>query len=328
MTFQGMAAKLAVIILLGTSGCITQGIKPEAKFMKQGNQYAKDGLYRESAESYQKALKSDPTNLTAQRNLGMVLVKLGNYKEAVAALEVAIKGYDDEHDANFYLGEAYRGLEKYPEAIYRYQRALKAKTKSLKARRSLAWSYYQIKSYKDAQNVIQSAYDGSKKDLQTTIIYARILLKLNEMHKLTAVISRAKSTLKKEELPYIQSIEGDYFFAFGNCPKALESYKLALKSQPLLPNPLLGIGSCLLRDGQNTTAISFLERAIRAKPNMKEIYFLLGQAYQNQKDPKYVKYYRRFIAMAKGDPEHSRRIAQIKKHFASLRKEKASQVKQ
>ena len=91
----------------------------------QGNQFAKDGLLREAVDAYKKALLKEPGNLTAHRNLGIVLLKAGDAPAAISNLEKSLPEFDDNFEANFYLGEAYRSEDKYAEAIFRYKKALK-----------------------------------------------------------------------------------------------------------------------------------------------------------------------------------------------------------
>ena len=97
----------------------------QSSLVNQGNHLAKDGLLREAVEAYKKALLKDPSNATAHRNLGIVLLKAGDAESSIINLEKSMSDFEENFDANFYLGEAYRAQDKYAEAIYRYQKALK-----------------------------------------------------------------------------------------------------------------------------------------------------------------------------------------------------------
>lgn len=65
--------------LLGLMSCVTTQQSPS---LLQGNQYARDSLFREALESYKKALKEEPNNPVIRRNMGIVQVKIGDDKNA------------------------------------------------------------------------------------------------------------------------------------------------------------------------------------------------------------------------------------------------------
>ena len=93
---------LLMIVLISSSfvtGCVTTSDK---NYIAIGNQYAKDGLLREAAESYKKALAKKYKKSTANRNLGLVLVKMGEYKAAIRHLEKSMSKYESDFDANFF----------------------------------------------------------------------------------------------------------------------------------------------------------------------------------------------------------------------------------
>ena len=143
-------ASIAAMGFLTLAGCQTTS---ERDFVTVGNELAKDGLLRESAASYRKALRQNDRNATAHRNLGMVLVKLGDFKGAIQHLEKSIGAYEKDFDANFYLGEAYRAENQFAEAIFRYKQALTIKPKDTRALKPLAWSYFKIRYYTEALSV-------------------------------------------------------------------------------------------------------------------------------------------------------------------------------
>ena len=92
--------------------------------------------------------------------------------------------------------------------------------------------------------------------------------------------------------------------------EAQVAYRSALKEQPLLAGSLLGLGRALLATGTNTDqGITYIERAIRIRPQLKEGYYFLGQFFENSDPKKAVRYYRTFKKQAISDPEFAEELA-------------------
>jgi tetratricopeptide (TPR) repeat protein len=313
VAFATLIATLGASAL--TTGCATTS---ESTYLTVGNQYARDGLLREASESYKKALAQKPGNVTAHRNLGMVLVKMGDYKAASRHLEKAMKKYERDFDANLYLGEAYRAQDKYADAIFRYKRALQLKGGDLRAMKPLAWSYFKIRYYSEALQVAKEMQKAGKNDDQVAIITARTLLKLNRSREALATIEAAKKTVARSSKPFYASVEGDILLDLGRADEAAKAYREALKDQPLLAGALLGLGKTMLTKGDSKQAISYMERAVRVKPRLTEAHYLLGKAYEPIDKDKSLRYYQYFRKQASADPEFIGRLAEVKKRIGAM----------
>jgi tetratricopeptide (TPR) repeat protein len=302
------------------TGCATTGAhKGDKDFIAQGNQYARDGLLREAAEEYRKALVQNPGNATANRNLGMVLVKTGDYKGAVTYLEKSLTKFSVDYDANFYLGEAYRALDQYADAIFRYKMALKLRPNEIRPLKALAWSFFKIRYYSEALSTAKKLVARAPADEQAAIILARTLLKVKRSGEALATLQNATNRAPKQAKPYLKSVEGDIYYETGDKKKAAEAYKLALKDQPMLAGALLGMGKCLADEGNNPKAISFMERAVRVRPNLTEAHYLLGRAYEKSDPGKSVRYYQNFRKQAATDPEYLGQLDEVKERVVFLK---------
>jgi tetratricopeptide (TPR) repeat protein len=322
-TIVASAARItALLSLLLTSACVTSQdsakIKDEQVIL--GNQYARDGLFREAAETYRKSLESNPKNTTAQRNLGMVLVKLGQYKEAAKNLEAALPSYNQDFDLHWYLGEAHRGQQRYSDAIFYYQAALRIKPQQVRALKSLAWSYFKIRFYSAALDTAKQLRKQDPKDTQTALILARILVKVNKPSAALQVIQKAKAQAPKENQPYLLSVEGDIYISKNDCAQASAAYRKALESQPLLAGALLGYGRCFYRNKNFEKAAEYMTRAVRVRPTLSEGYYYLGRIYESKEPKTAARYYRRFHQTAANDPQMSSMIADMKSRYQVLKK--------
>ena len=311
------------LLVLGLTGLIAFGCQTTPKrknYVAVGNQYAKDGLLREAAESYKRALSKQAKNSTAHRNVGMVLVKLGEYKAAARHLEKAMRKYEKDFDANFYLAEAYRAQDKYADAIFRYQRALKIRAEDPRALKPLAWSYFKIRYYSEAMATTKRLAKVADDDDQVAIIMARTMLKLNRGREALSALRRGRATARKTSVPYYDSVEGDIHYALGDQRKAKNAYKAALKDQPLLAGALLGLGKCMLDENRNDLAIKFLERATRIRPNLAEAHYLLGRVYEDIDRQKAVRYYHYFRKQAATDPEFVEELTRVRERLGHLQR--------
>lgn len=309
---------LCALLLAFGVGCVTTP-RPEEKLLQLGNEYAKDGLLREAADTYKKALQQNPNNPIARRNLGIVLVKSGAYAAAISQFEKVIGPLDSDYDTNFYLAEAYRAENKYAEAIYRYQKALRKKENSLRSMKALAWSYYKIRYYDEAIQITRRMQSLAKDDPQVAVITARTLLKVRKSNQALKVIMQAQRSARPEALPYIQSVEGDIHLARGKYKEALEVYQEALKVQPLLAGSLYGVGKCLIALGDTEKGAHYLIRSVRIKPDLTDAYFALGEVYESKDPKRALAFYNRFRKLAGQDPEYLNKISSINEKISKLR---------
>lgn len=309
-------AAFALVVALFNSSCATTPDKQS--LVAQGNQFAKDGLLREASESYKKALAQKPNNATAARNLGMVLVKMGDYKGAVRHLEKSMTRYERDFDANFYLGEAYRAQDKFAEAIFRYKKALKIKDADPRALKPLAWSYFKIRYYSEALVISRQLQKAAPDDDQTGIILSRTLLKLKRPQEALAILNGARKNIQKGSRAFYSSVEGDIQYEMNHSDDAAKAYREALKDQPLLPGALLGLGRCMLDQGKQKLAVTYMERAVRIRPRLTEAHYLLGKAYEKTDKDKSLKYYQYFRKQAASDPEFIGYLNDVKQKISEL----------
>jgi tetratricopeptide (TPR) repeat protein len=286
--------------------------------ISQGNQFARDGLLRESVSSYKQALAAEPANMTAQRNLGIVLVKAGDYTSAVSYLEKSMSVYNDNFDANYYLAEAYRALDNYGEAIFRYKSALKIQKDDPKALKSLAWCYYKTRYFTEALNISQKLLVSNPRDDQVPIIVARVYLRLKRSGEALALVRKYGARVSGSSQPYYWSVEGDILNERGETAEASQVYQRALKSQPMLAGALLGMAKIHLAQGKTNLAVDHLERAVRIKPRMFEAHYYLGCALESTDPKRALRYFAFFRKNSASDPEHLDLIQDAKKRIVQL----------
>lgn len=292
-----------------------------APMLDQANQYARDGLYREAVAAFRKHLSTYPKDTAAHRTLGIVYVKTGAYKLALQHLQDAQSGFSDNFELNYYLAEAFRTQHRYAEAIYHYNKSLSFEPKNVGTLKALAWSYYSIRYYAEALKVAKNLKKIDPNDFQISIINARILNKIGMNDKALAILNRTETLASPDELPFLYSVKGDIQLDLGDKAEAERSYRKALQDQPLLPGALTGLAKRFILDQQsNDLAISYLERALRIKPNFTEAYYLLARAYEKKDSKKSMAAYRNFTKEAAMDPQFQTELQLARAKLAAVEK--------
>lgn len=98
---------------------IALAIKDDPKILSYyniGNLYADLGEFENAIESYQQAIKLDPTLSKPHNNLGLAYAAVGKMNEAAAEFAKAVWLKPDYADAHYNLGVAYLLLDKKKEA--------------------------------------------------------------------------------------------------------------------------------------------------------------------------------------------------------------------
>lgn len=304
---------LALLLLLA---CQTT----QSRHVLTGNEFAKDGLLKEAVSSYRLALREDRNNWTAHRNLGLLLVKTGKYDRAIYHLRKSLPRFRRDFDTNFHLGEAYRAKEKFAEAIFRYRFALGIKPNAPEVLKSLGWTYYRLNLLNEARQMINKLLTIDRDDYNGAIILARIYLKQHDFQKSLEVINSYRDVADQRALPYFQGIEGDVYLEMNKIKSAASLYLTALKSNPLLPSALLGMGKIFLMRGQNKKAIRYLERAVRLRPRHTQVHLLLGKAFEPLDVRRALKHYQLFRKLARRKPESPAQVAAVSSKIATLQK--------
>lgn len=304
-----------ILVLLLLASCVTAD---KTDYIKLGNEYAKDGLYREAAGVYKKAVVKNPDDVHARRNLGVVLVKLGLYDKAIFQLEKAVKVLTKNYQTQYYLAEAYRATNAYDKAIFHYKSALNIRPGDKPSVTALAWSYYKIKYYQAALKTINKIKRLDRSDASPGIIKARILLGQKRISAAKKLVSTLQKNSNPSFAPYFNSILGDIYFSQGDIAKAKVIYKEALKDRPYLAGALLGIGKIYNIEGDKKKASILLGRAVKLRPSLTEAYFELAKSLEVSNPRRSIALYREFNKRSKNDPEFSNLIPTSKKKIIAL----------
>lgn len=324
-----------ILISLLPLACASKSYTVE-KSIASGNSAALKKDYKNAIFHYEQALTSFPNSINARRNLGMVLVKSGNYKKAKTLLSGLEESFSQDYEFFYYLGEANRGLEDFKSAIANYQKALRLKSNDLKSRKALSWALYKLGDYDTALKSILPFFKKYPNDIQIQLIVANTFNKLrryDESQKLLSKfeinefrVSNPDKDAASAERTLLMHTLAESYLGLGHCLKAQKIWSQVLQTRPFLSQALVGSARCdLAEKSKEKMAIVKLEKATRSDPESPEAHFLLGRIYERVDVARATFYYKRFLALVKGNSEFITEVHATKNSLNVLEKKSAMQ---
>lgn len=304
---------VVICAVFAVSCATTSGQQETTRFVVEGNAAALRGDFAAAANAYESALRVAPTNMSAKRNLGIVLVKMGDYKRAFKTLVAVQNEYKEDVEVFYFLGEASRGTNDFKNALSFYQKAAKLNPQDLRVQKALAWSQFRLGHLDRALNQVQRMHRANPDDLQIKLIFASVLnrqKKYDEVQALLSTVERANFSVQSKdkvsadtERTLLMNALAEAYVGSDNCTKAEPLYTDILKARPFLASALVGAAKCDIKAKQRNRAMARLERATKADPDTEEAYFLLGQLYETADKSKATFFYKRFLLLAKDNPQ-------------------------
>ncbi|HXW15448.1 MAG TPA: tetratricopeptide repeat protein [Terriglobia bacterium] len=296
-----------------------------------------------AVSEYREALKLKPEVAEAWTNLGLDLYVLKRDDEAISAFQQAVKRKPDLEAANLFLGMAYLRTNQYDKAIPPLKKAISLNPKELKAYLNLSYAYQEMDRAEDAAAVLQKADELFPKNTEVLYNLGKTYTKLMEksykemaqvdpdsyrFHQVmgdTYEIRRDypdaqteyKKALETCPDPYIPGLHyslGNSYWMEGKWEQAIEQFKQelaitpedymsawklgdtylsqrqydeartwldrALKEKPDLGQADRDMGKLLIRTGQPEAAIPYLKKVVQSSPEEPSVHFLLAEVYR------------------------------------------------
>jgi tetratricopeptide (TPR) repeat protein len=196
-----------------------------------GQALAAAGKSEEAHAEFTKALKIDPTYVSAMVSMSSYYNLHGNYDEAISCLNAALNIRPDSDQAHYNLALAYSGQGKTAQAVTEYRAAL------------------QINPRHDKALVNLGATLAQQGDLTNAIpLYQRAL----EI---------------APDNPYAHNALGGAFESQGKLDEAVQQYTAALQIQPNLVEAQENLADLLAGHGRLDDARPHFEAAVQLRPN-------------------------------------------------------------
>jgi tetratricopeptide (TPR) repeat protein len=106
---------------------------------------------------------------------------------------------------------------------------------------------------------------------------------------------------------------GNAYLGKRDCARAQGLYTRVLKIRPFLDGALIGSARCHLENKRVTTAVQFLERAVKSNPESAEAHFLLARTIESSERERAVVYFSRYLELTKDSAKAFRREREVAK---------------
>ena len=237
-----------------------------------------EGKLKEAEQLYRSVLKTEPTNLTAMNNLGVLLRSLDRFDEAEISYKKVIELKPDFIEAHNNLGNVLKELGKLNDAEASYKKAIELKPDYVEAHYNLGVLQLNLGKLNDAEI-------SYKKAIELKPDYA-------EAHSNLGVLLKEQGRLKEAEASYGQAItlKPDYTEAHNNLGNTLKEqdrlkeaetcYRKAIVLKPDYAEACNNLGVLLKEQGRFKEAETCYRKAIALKPDFLEAYDNIGICYQ------------------------------------------------
>ncbi len=138
-------------------GCSVFSPKTSSDYLAKSEMYYKTGNLKKSWDNAQKALKKDPSAVSAYGIMGSILYDAGDFDNSIKYFEALYQAGDRRSEVLSALGAAYASKEEYDKALQFLDDALKLNPSNLAALASKGGVYYSQKEYQKAVDIYTQA---------------------------------------------------------------------------------------------------------------------------------------------------------------------------
>lgn len=211
--------------LLTTRTTALKSDKTKQQWIDDGNSLFNVGRYIEALNSFDRAIRIDPTYPDAYEGRGSVLYQLERYAEALASYEQAITLDPQFAQAYFGKGNVLYYLKRYPEALVCQEQAIRYDPTLMDAYLSKAHVLYYMKRFPEAL----AAYEEvARRDPSSSQAYDGIGWTLRQLlrHK-EALAAYERALVLDSDNPSSQSGMGRTLYRLGHFQEALPFFDRA-----------------------------------------------------------------------------------------------------
>ena len=254
-----------------------------------GQKQQRAGRYADAVESYQAALKSEPSLVEAHYGMGLALRSLRRLPEAAAEFRAVLSANPRHAGAHYELGRLLVGEDDFAGAAAHLQQAAALDPGMPEAHLELGNVYHKQGKIADAESEFQAAL-RAKPDLSPAIYELATLAKeRGDSQAARAYFARIRE-LDRNRIDGTRAnalnAEGIQFMSQGKLPEALAAFRKALESDPVFATAAYNMGVVLAHQGAQAEAMQAFRNAIRLRPGFAAAHFGLGLLLKMRGDPK------------------------------------------
>lgn len=257
------------------------------------------GDFAKAEADYKQLLATEPRNVEALANLGVVYVNLGRYDDAIASYRKALEISYLNTPVRMNLGLAFYKAARYAEAIPEFDRVLDTSPGLYNAMVLKADCLVQLGRPKDAATLLAPIAAQHDDDMAFAYVYGMALLQDKQTDQGLAYLDKI---LRRGESAEAHLLMGLAKQAAADYAEAREEFRKAVTLNGELPMAHSLLGQALLRTGDRDAARTAFEQELAINPNDFESQLYLGVIQKEASDfEAALAYFTRAEALRPGD---------------------------
>jgi tetratricopeptide (TPR) repeat protein len=273
----------AIVVLICALICINVfGADPVEAVFQQAASALSSQDYPAAEHGFQSVLKSQPNNVAALGNLGVVYSRTHRYAEAIEVYRRALRIAPGDKGLTTNLGLAYVKQERYAPALPLFEK-LAADPQNLQAREMLAACHLSLGQLEPAVAVLEPLQATDPKNAGVLYMLGVALTRLKRTDEAHAAFAKMMDAVSPAQANFLM---GKASYETGSFEEAAAFLRQALKADPELKAAHRELGKTLVSLRDNDGAEKELRQA--GSDDAEALYFLgavLAQAQQAEAIP-------------------------------------------
>ncbi len=237
----------------------------------------------EKIEELYEAVKADPTNFQAVRELSVALLDAGYNEEALKQLIYLVGIFPEDARLFFNIGFTFEKLKDFKKAEYSYRKAIELNPNEPDYYYNLGYLLMQNKkNLKEAVECFKKVLEKEPNDANTFFNLGIIYLN-GKVYETAIKCFKKAYTLNSFDILAL-FYQGNAYQKIGNYEKAKEIYNEVLEQAPEYSWTYFNLAQIDWTNGDNIGAINNLQKTLNINPKDIEASKLLAQIYINAKD--------------------------------------------
>jgi predicted Zn-dependent protease len=231
-------------------------------------------------DDVQQITRLDPDNPFAFGTLASMAYRHGSLSMAAQAFGRALELDPDRPGIRQNYGKLLRELERYPESERELRLATAQNDDDARASVSLAETLVAERKDTEAAQLLDAVLAREPADPEALGVKGRLLAAQGKMKEALPFFEKATATSDPE--PFIDLARA--YLAAGEIAKSRDAASEALRKNPGHPWAMAVLGTALVRDGQRTAGVDYLERAFAIGPRRPAVWQTLAEGFDAAHD--------------------------------------------
>lgn len=181
-------------------------------YVEMARIYDRNKVYDSAVKYNSLALKLNPTDFTANNNMGSVLLTSGRYRDAIPYFKIAMESNPNFKYAYINIARCYTQLQRYDSAIYNYHRLREFDPQNIDIAAELGTAHFLLNNYDSAQYYFKLVLQVRPDDANMINNIGAILLN-NKKYAEAAEYFKKAVTLNPNYLNGYSNLAKSYYFS-------------------------------------------------------------------------------------------------------------------